>query len=124
MDYLRKIFVFGSNLSGWHGRGAAREAKDRYGAKQGKGVGHFGGSYAIPTKGYGPKLPILSLNVISKYVNEFVDFAKAHPDWEFNITPIGTGLAGYAHSEIAPLFKDCPENCNLPEEWKIYLTKE
>ena len=44
-----EIFVFGSNLAGMHGGGAARVAYERFGAVWGCGVGLQGQSYAIPT---------------------------------------------------------------------------
>lgn len=111
-----KIFVFGSNQSGIHGAGAARDAVMHYGAIPGKGIGHHGNSYAIPTKDYG--IRTMPINHIRPYVESFIRYASKNPQLEFYITPIGTGLAGYTHEQIAPLFKNAPANCQLPEEWK------
>ena len=112
------IFVFGSNLAGRHGKGAALDAKNYYGAIYGIGVGPMGHSYAIPTKD--KNLQILSLADISLYVKEFIKYAEENLDLEFNITRIGCGLAGYKDSEIGPMFSKAPVNCNLPFEWRAF----
>lgn len=106
------IFVFGSNLQGYHGGGAARIALNRFGAVLGQGVGLQGNSYAIPTMQGG-------VDTIVPYVDEFVDFAKTHPDLTFYVTRIGCGIAGFSMEEIAPLFKKAIgiENIRLPKEF-------
>ena len=109
---MSNIFVFGSNLAGRHGRGAAKHALSKCGAIYGQGKGLQGNSYAIPTKD--EKLKSLSLTEIKKYVEEFIGFAKLNPENNFNVTRIGCGLAGYSDEDIAPLFKDSPSNCLLP----------
>ena len=110
-----EIFVFGSNLRGAHGAGAAEFAFHYKGASYGNGEGRQGNSYAIPTKGW--FLEVLSLETIKQYVLDFIRYAEGNPDLTFYVTAIGTGLAGYSHEEIAPFFKDAPSNCLLPEEW-------
>ncbi len=110
------IFVFGSNLAGRHGKGAARHARLRCGAVYGVGVGHTGNAYAIPTKD--EKLHTLTLDRIQAYVDEFLQFACAHPDLIFQVTRVGCGLAGYKDEQIAPMFLGAPPNCLLPDEWK------
>lgn len=114
-----EIFVFGSNLAGIHGAGAALEAKLNYGAKLGIGRGIIGKSYAIPTKDF--KIQTLPLPDIKGYVSDFIAFAKVADNREFWLTSVGCGLAGYSPKEIAPLFKDAPDNCNFPDTWKKYL---
>src|SRR5262245_56891214 len=99
---MTELFVFGSNLAGRHGTGAATDAMEQHGARWGIGVGRYGFSYAIPTKD--EKLKVLPLTKIKHYVAVFVNYAKAHPDLTFNMTAIGTGYAGYQPSDIAPLF--------------------
>lgn len=111
-----EIFVFGSNLAGRHGKGAALDACKKYGAVYGVGVGLTGGSYAIPTKGF--KLEVLPLEVITTYVEQFKKFAAENPQYTFKVTRIGCGLAGYTDIQIAPIFKDSPANCTLPEGWR------
>lgn len=110
------IFVFGSNLAGRHGKGAALFARQNHGAKTGVGVGLYGNSYAIPTKD--AKIQTLPLETIGLYVAHFLDFARAYPQLDFNVTKIGCGLAGYQETDIAPLFKGAPPNCLLPVGWR------
>ena len=107
-----EIFVFGSNLRGWHGGGAARIANLKFGAIIGQGVGLQGQSYAIPTMQGG-------VETIRPYVDEFIDFAKQHPELTFLVTRIGCGIAGFTDDEISPLFAEAHEvdNIVLPEGW-------
>lgn len=105
------IFVFGSNLAGRHGKGAALEARQRYGALYGQGEGLQGNSYAIPTKDRNIKT--LPLEHIKVFVERFIDFATAHPELHFAVTAIGCGLAGYSPPDIAPFFKRVPANVTL-----------
>lgn len=113
-----EIFVFGSNLKGLHGAGAAQQALV-YGAKYGVGIGIYGQTYAIPTKD--EFLKILSLDIIKTYIEEFKQFTKDHTEMNFFVTAVGTGLSRYSHQDIAPLFKGCGENCSFPVEWQTFL---
>lgn len=110
------IFVFGSNLAGRHGKGAALYARQHHGAIYGLGVGRQGDSYAIPTKD--ERLRVLPLDVIHDHVRDFIEYASANPGLQFQVTAIGTGLAGYTHEQIAPMFSGAPRNCKLPAEWR------
>lgn len=107
-----EVFVFGSNLNGYHGGGAARVAMEKFGAEWGKGVGLQGQSYAIPTMQGG-------VETIKPYVDEFIVFAKAHPELKFLVTRIGCGIAGFRDKDIAPLFRDAVdvENIFLPRSF-------
>ncbi|MBQ9436386.1 MAG: hypothetical protein IJU33_09720 [Bacteroidales bacterium] len=110
-----EIFVFGSNLAGMHGGGAARIALNQFGAIWGQGVGLQGKSYAIPTMHGG-------VNLIQPYVDEFIIFAEEHPEMHFLVTRIGCGIAGFKDEEIAPLFQRAVNlsNVSLPETfWKL-----
>lgn len=109
------IFVFGSNLAGRHGKGAALWAKEKCGVVYGVGVGRTGNSYAIPTKD--AKLNSLPLDIIRKFVGEFLQYAQEHPELEFFVTRVGCGLAGYTDQDIAPMFAGAPKNCTLPAGW-------
>lgn len=111
------IFVFGSNLAGRHGKGAALFARKYHGAVYGQGEGLQGESYGIPTKD--EKIRTRSLEDISLSVQKFLQFAKDNPQLIFSITPIGCGLAGYKQEQIKPLFKDIPDNCLFSREWVI-----
>ena len=114
------IFVFGSNLGGRHGAGAAKAAAFRYGAQFGCGVGRTGQSYAIPTKGY--RLEVLDLSIIELHVANFKAYAWEHMGEEFFITRVGCGLAGYQDREIAPLFAGIAKNVSIPVQWERFLT--
>lgn len=107
-----EIFVFGSNLAGAHGGGAAWLAYNRFGAVWGEGVGLHGRTYAIPTMQGG-------VDTIKPYVDDFILFAKEHRELTFLVTRIGCGIAGFRDEEIAPLFKEaiCVENIILPKEF-------
>ncbi|MEQ1494474.1 MAG: hypothetical protein ABL912_01760 [Novosphingobium sp.] len=117
---MTTVFVFGSNLAGRHGKGAALEARMKWGAEYGVGRGRTGNAYAIPTKGY--RLEVLPLSEIRSHVRGFVEYAMASPDLEFHVTAIGCGLAGYKHHQIAPMFMGCPSNVRLPAEWSEFVT--
>lgn len=117
IDSLKEneIFVFGSNLAGMHGGGAARIARLHFGAVMGQGVGLQGQSYAIPTMQGG-------VETIRPYVEEFLDFANRHPELHFLVTPIGCGIAGFEAEDIAPLFEKAKEmkDISLPESfWEV-----
>ena len=107
-----EIFVFGSNLRGMHGGGAAYVAYRKFGAVMGQGVGLQGQSYAIPTMQGG-------VETIKPYVEEFIAFAIQHPELTFLVTRIGCGIAGFADQQIAPLFEEAHyvKNIILPEGW-------
>jgi hypothetical protein len=115
----QNIFVFGSNLAGRHGKGAALHARQKCGAVYGQGVGLQGSSYAIPTKD--EQLRTLPLDRIRMYVAEFRAFAAAHQELIFEVTAIGCGLAGYNVSQIAPMFHGTPANCILPDAFTAVL---
>jgi len=123
-DYItelkpNEIFVFGSNLAGMHGGGAAYVAMEYFGAIWGQGVGLQGQCYAIPTMQGG-------VETIKPYVDEFISFAKAHQEYTFYVTRIGCGIAGFSDEQIAPLFHDALDipNILLPEEFVNVICKE
>ena len=101
-----EIFVFGSNLEGAHGGGAAYLAWKKWGAIWGQGTGLQGQTYGIPTMHGGPE-------AIRPYVDEFIRFAKEHSQYTFLVTEIGCGIAGFAPKEIAPLFKEAADVPNI-----------
>ena len=114
-----RVFVFGSNCAGIHGAGAAKFAYEKKGAQWGKSYGHYGDSFAIPTKDR--DIQTLPLKIIEHFVRGFVAYAHTHPKLTFQVSRIGCGLAGYTDWEIAPMFEEAPENCMFDEEWKPYL---
>ena len=107
-----EVFVFGSNLDGRHGGGAARAAINKFGAIWGQGVGLQGQSYAIPSMQGG-------VETIKPYVDQFIAFAQEHTELFFYVTRIGCGIAGFKDRDIAPLFKEAMSMSNvcLPESF-------
>jgi len=117
-DYITRlepneIFVFGSNLAGFHGGGAARIAYEQFGAEWGIGVGPTGQCYAIPTMQGG-------VETIRPYVDDFIRYAGQHPKRTFLVTRIGCGIAGFTDEQIAPLFTAARDlqNVALPKGWR------
>lgn len=119
-----EVFVFGSNLAGRHGAGAALQAV-KWGAEYGKGFGLMGQTFGIPTRDR--NIITLDLPTIEIYVEGLLLFAKEHAAKTFLVTEIGCGRAGYRHSDIAPLFRNAVAlgNIHLPEKfWKIILNEK
>lgn len=110
-----QIFVFGSNLAGKHNGGGARIALEKFGAIYGQALGSQGQSYAIPTLGF--NFEKISITEIRYYIDLFFNYAYNHPQFEFFVTKIGCGIAGYEISEIAPLLLNPFKNIVLPKEF-------
>lgn len=111
-----EVFVFGSNLEGQHGGGAARLAYGRFGAEWGVGAGPTGRTYAIPTMQGG-------VETIRPYVDAFIEYARRHPSLKFLVTEIGCGIAGFTPVQIAPLFEKAKDmdNVYLPKRFRQVL---
>lgn len=123
---MDEIFVFGSNVQGIHGAGAAKYAREKYGARMGVGLGMAGKSYAIPTRRvehWGGKEVWynLSLGTVRDHVDSFLSFAARSSDLRFRLTAIGCGYAGFTAEQIAPLVARAPENVRLPPEFREVL---
>ena len=116
-----EYFVFGSNLAGRHGAGAAKAAL-QFGARLSQGTGLAGKTYAIPTKDI--HIYTLPIEYIKKYVDEFIVFSQANSDKEFFITRVGCGLAGFNDCDIAPLFNECGDNCSFASTWERYIIQQ
>ncbi len=115
--YKRTIFVFGSNLAGRHGKGAALFARKYYSAEYGVGEGLTGDSYALPTKDH--DLKVRPLRSIEHSVTILHEVIQRNQDLLFILTPIGCGYAGYSRGQIAGLFKKYkwPKNLVLSFSW-------
>ena len=113
-----EIFVFGSNIHGMHGGGAARVANMKFGAEWGVGEGITGQCYALPTMEGG-------VEYIAGKVQNFIACASKHPELKFFVTKIACGIAGFAIEEIGPLFADAiaMENVILPQEFVEEIAK-
>ncbi|MBT9153350.1 MAG: hypothetical protein DDT39_00007 [Firmicutes bacterium] len=116
------VFVFGSNLAGRHGQGAAHTAALHFGAQYGVGEGLTGRAYALPTKN--AQVQTLPLTCIAEHVDTFLRFASANPHTRFFVTKIGTGLAGYSPNAIAPLFAHAGQNVLLPDQFIEHINHE
>lgn len=116
---MNKIFVFGSNLAGRHGAGAALHALKHHGAVYGQGEGLQGDSYALPTKD--ARIRTRNLEQIKESVQTFISHARRNPMQIFQVTCIGCGLAGLAHEDIAPMFAHAPGNCEFDTLWQPWL---
>ena len=114
-----EIFVFGSNLWGHHGAGAALFAAQYYGARGGKNSGRSGNSYAIPTKDRRFR-PLLYVS-IDPYVEEFLNYAAKHPELTFKVTQVGCGYAGLKPSVMSMMFEKATPNCHFDSAWKPWL---
>jgi hypothetical protein len=112
-----QVFVFGSNLAGVHGAGAARAAELKFDAERGVGEGPTGDCYALPTKD--TRIQTRALSQIAVSAELFCAWAGAHPEKEFLLTAVGCGLAGYKPAQIAPLFEHCPPNVIFPPEFRL-----
>lgn len=118
-----EVFVFGSNLKGRHGMGAALLAEKEYGAVYGVGKGFAGRSYALPTRDANElsvkkaDVRSLSLDEVKKSISDFIEFARENLDKRFYVTRVGCSLAGFKDTDIGPLFRSVPPNCSLPIEW-------
>jgi hypothetical protein len=111
-----EIFVFGSNQGGRHAGGAARLAKEKFGAEEGVGEGLTGQSYAFPTLTV--DFEKVSKASLERSRDRFFAAARKHPDKIFLLTKVGCGIAGFAEDEIQPLFTNAPQNVVLPEDWR------
>ena len=114
------VFVFGSNLAGRHGAGAAQVATLRFGAAYGVGEGLTGQAYALPTKD--ERIRTLSSAAVAGHVGRFLRFAATRRDLVFVVTEVGCGLAGYSAVEIAPMFAGAGDNVLLPRAFVDVLT--
>jgi hypothetical protein len=115
----RQIFVFGTDKKGSQRQGAAWLAANRFGASVGVTDGLSGRAYALPTQGF-------SIEQLADAVRRFEEFARANPSFEFLVTPVGCGHAGFKIEEVAPLFQDCVGlmNVMLPEDFIRYFRME
>lgn len=127
-DYIDRllpdqIFVFGSNILGYHTGGASRTARKKFGARWGQPEGLQGQCYAIPTD-YGDG--VRKDNEVKAAVERFIAFAKENEKLFFLVTRVGCGTGGYKDDEIAEFFKEALElkNVSLPKTFVNALKGE
>ena len=112
----QRVFVFGSNLLGIHGGGAARYAVTKLGAADGIGEGPTGRTYALPTCSR-PGVP-MTIESVRIHVQHFLAHAARTPDTRYYVSAVGCGIAGFTEGEVAPMFAGAPDNCDLPDGWR------
>lgn len=124
-----EVFVFGSNLKGRHGKGAALAAVKDFGAIYGTGKGFAGRSYALPTRDANPlgvkeaNVQSLTFDQVKESVSDFIEFANMNLAMRFYVTRVGCELAGFSDDEIGQLFVGAPTNCSLPVQWINHFNK-
>lgn len=121
------IFVFGSNPEGRHGAGAAKIAREQFGAIYGQGEGLQGNSYALPTKDLRVKenrgLRSIPESQIIESIRKLYDVAKQNPSKQFKIAYRNTNSAslnGYTGLEMIDMFLKAgsiPSNIIFSKEW-------
>lgn len=119
-----QIFVFGSNTQGRHGKGAAKIAKEKFGAIYGQAEGIQGQSYAIVTKDLtidDKKNPSRTKEQIIQQIHNLYEYAKCNSDKEFLIAYSGVGknLNYYSNEDMACMFASefIPYNIIFEEEF-------
>lgn len=121
-------FVFGSNVEGRHGKGAAKTAFQIYGAEYGNPKGPQGRSYAIVTKDLRLRVhPSVSPANIITQIEQLYRFAQTKPDELFYV-PYNTeaNLSGYAPRDMAIMFAHAgpiPENIVFEETFAALVQK-
>lgn len=132
------IFVFGSNPEGRHGAGAAKIAREQFGATYGQGEGLQGNAYALPTKDLRVKennsLRSISPEQIIESIKKLYETARQNPDKQFKIAYRNTdkaSLNGYTGLEMIDMFLKAgsiPTNIVFSKEWvdtgKFNLSRE
>ena len=121
------IFVFGSNIEGRHGAGAAKVAREQFGAIYGQGQGLQGNAYALPTKDLRVKenrgLRSISKEDIVESIKKLYETARKHPVNMFKIAyrnTHSTSLNGYTGLEMIDMFLEAgpiPDNIIFSQEW-------
>lgn len=121
------IFVFGSNPEGRHGAGAAKVARNQFGAIYGQGEGLQGNAYALPTKDLRVKenrgLRSISEVQIIQNIKKLYEVAKQNPDKQFKVAYRNTdqaSLNGYTGLEMIDMFikaGSIPSNIVFSKEW-------
>lgn len=120
--YDQIFFVFGSDLGGRYETENAKIALQHFGSTRKISEGINGNAYAIPTKD--AHLENLPLHEVQYKVNNFLQYAKEHPEIMFFVTRVGCDANGFTNAEIAPFFKGAPTNMDFPKEWSEFLLEK
>ena len=119
-----QVFVFGSNLIGYHSGGASLVAMQRFGAVWGQAEGPQGQCYAIPVDIRGEAVENVSA-YMKRHIDKFLVYAKAHPELFFLVIRVGCGNAGFDEEFVAPFFKEAMtmDNVSLPKSFVEILKR-
>lgn len=119
-----QIFVFGSNLSGIHAKGAAEIAHEKFAAEWGVGEGLTGKCYAFPTKAHDVKTPLTFKQMHNK-MPAFWRAVQDNRNLDFFVTAVGTGYSRNSPTQMAFLFSQAFlfDNVFLPKEWWRILSE-
>jgi hypothetical protein len=127
-----QIFVFGSNEGSskgdapTHGAGAAKLAKDKFGAIQGQSRGIQGQSYAIVTKKFYDVEKSSTPEEITTEIKSLYDYARNNPDKEFLVSDYSkSNLNGYSGQEMAEMFANAgpiPSNIVFNENFEKLIS--
>ena len=119
-----QVFVFGSNLIGYHSGGASLVAMQRFGAVWGQAEGPQGQCYAIPVDIRGEAVENVSA-YMKRHIDKFLAYAKAHPELFFLVIRVGCGNAGFDEEFVAPFFKEAMkmDNVSLPKSFVEILKR-
>lgn len=119
-----QVFVFGSNLIGYHSGGASLVAMQRFGAVWGQAEGQQGQCYAIPVDIRGEAVENVSA-YMKRHIDKFLAYAKAHPELYFLVIRVGCGNAGFDEEFVAPFFKEAVkmDNVSLPKSFVEILKR-
>jgi len=111
----KRIFVYGSSLTGSVKTGLAHDAYMHHGATAGHKAGISGQAYAIPVRDHNDKL--LTLIQIDLWVSRFLVFAAEHRELQFDVTAVGCAPNEYTAQQIAPFFQVRTTNIRLPKSF-------
>ena len=119
-----QVFVFGSNLIGYHSGGASLIAMQRFGAVWGQAEGPQGQCYAIPVDIRGEAVENVSA-YMKRHIDKFLAYVKEHKNQFFIVIRVGCGNAGFDEEFMAPFFKEAlkMENVSLPKSFVDILKK-
>lgn len=118
IEHDKLIFVYGSNLAGVNGKGAANIAKRFLSAADGVGEGMASEfCYALPTKD--KNIQTRELSDVHISIDNLMSHALDNPTQQYMMTRVGCGLAGFCDEDILPHLGniDIPKNVLLPGIW-------
>jgi hypothetical protein len=111
-----EIIVVGTNMAGAHGGGAARQAAEQFGLREGFFEGLCGQTYAFPTLNADYTQRTERQIMQSRY--HLVVCANRNRKKKFLLTKVGCGIAGFSEEYMKGFFWGMPKNVIMPEGWE------